>query len=43
MWKIKVLADVTPRSLAEMYRRYQERSAPIFRADYNAVYLSEIR
>lgn len=31
---------MTPRSLAEMYRRYQERSASIFRADDNAVYLS---
>jgi hypothetical protein len=31
---------VTPRSLAEKYQRYQERSASIFRADDNAVYLS---
>lgn len=30
---------MTPHSLAEMYRRYQERSASIVRADDNAVYL----
>lgn len=30
---------MTPHSLAEMHRRYQERSASIFRTDDNAVYL----
>lgn len=37
--KITIVSQVTPRSLAEMYRRYEESSASIFRADDNAVCL----